>query len=68
MTAQEKLKRDFSAKISEVRDLHERIRDANRKYHVEDNPDISDAEYDALVQMTRKAQDELQQFVERAAK
>ena len=66
MTAQDKFKRDFSAKISEVRDLHERIRDADHKYYGQDSPDISDAQYDALMLMSRTAEDELQQFVQHA--
>ncbi len=39
-------KRDVRKRIDELR---ARIRHHNRKYYVEDNPEISDAEYDALV-------------------
>ncbi len=33
---------------AEIEDLRERVRYHNRRYYVEDAPDISDAEYDAL--------------------
>lgn len=37
---------DTAARIA---DLRQRIEDANRRYHALDDPDITDAEYDALV-------------------
>ena len=38
--------RDISRRIASLR---ERIEDANHRYHVLDDPDIPDAEYDKLM-------------------
>lgn len=39
----------MQALLSRMRDLQARIEDANRRYHVLDDPAISDAEYDRLL-------------------
>ena len=39
----------MTAIAARIADLRQRIEDANRRYHELDDPDITDAEYDALV-------------------
>jgi DNA ligase (NAD+) len=40
--------------MSQLNDLRSRIREANYKYHVEDAPEISDEEYDALMAQLKR--------------
>ncbi len=41
-----------------VEDLREQVRYHNRRYHVDDAPEISDAEYDALYRELEALEDE----------
>ncbi|MCA9838823.1 MAG: NAD-dependent DNA ligase LigA [Trueperaceae bacterium] len=54
---EEKLIRD------KIRDLSERIREANYLYHVEDKPAISDQEYDALLASLKELETQHPDFV-----
>lgn len=48
--SKKRILKNVSEQIKEqINDLRERLRDANYKYHVEDSPEISDQEYDALL-------------------
>ncbi len=44
--------------INQLNDLRARIREANYKYHVEDTPEISDEEYDALLSQLKAVEAE----------
>ena len=44
---------DTATRIAELR---RRIEDANRRYHELDDPDITDAQYDALIALTLQLQ------------
>lgn len=48
---------------SELDHLREEITEHNKRYHGEDNPTVSDAEYDALVQRARKIEDEFPELM-----
>ncbi|MGH3108318.1 MAG: NAD-dependent DNA ligase LigA [Rubrobacter sp.] len=46
-----------------VEDLREQVRYHNRRYHVDDAPEISDAEYDALYRELEALEDEHPEFI-----
>ena len=46
-----------------VDDLRAEIAEHNRRYHVEDDPTISDAEYDALVRELRQLEAEFPELI-----
>ncbi len=47
-----------------LNDLSERIREANYKYHVEDKPEISDQEYDALLASLKELEAKYPDFIQ----
>ena len=45
-----------------IKELREKLRSHNRKYYVEDSPEISDQEYDSLMAELKKLEDENPEF------